>query len=327
MFRRLRWLGCSCVLAMGLAFSQTARAADTCPEGSAVGASAKDKHPAVFRVENGKGTVYFLASMHVLPPKFGWCTPLIGQIIAKADAFVFEANLDFANAEFHYFMDHGGYLPRGQTLHEKLSPDAQKRYFSLIKDRGLDANRLDYLQPGVAVLLLQGVTPSVRIRLVPGVDPVLETYAEEHGKVVGYLESLQSQLDVLKALGGGAQVAILEKELLKMGKAEQKFPPMLAAWAKGDLETLRAMDDTDPQERETLLDKRNKAWLPRIEAFLDMPKTYLVTVGALHLNGPNSVIDLLCGKGWKVERLPASAPSLPVKGESACRAYAPWKRS
>ena len=33
------------------------------------------------------------------------------------------------------------------------------------------------------------------------------------------------------------------------------------------------------------------------------PKTYLVTVGALHLAGANSVIQLLCAKGWKVQRI------------------------
>jgi uncharacterized protein YbaP (TraB family) len=48
---------------------------------------------------------------------------------------------------------------------------------------------------------------------------------------------------------------------------------------------------------------RNRKWLPRIEQLLNERQDYLVVVGALHLVGRQSVIDLLERKGYKVKQL------------------------
>src|SRR5215472_15375218 len=62
-------------------------------------------NPALFKLVNGKSTLYFLGSLHLLPVGFSWHTPALDQAINSADVFVFEANLDNATAELHYFMD------------------------------------------------------------------------------------------------------------------------------------------------------------------------------------------------------------------------------
>jgi nitroreductase len=67
---------------------------------------------------------------------------------------------------------------------------------------------------------------------------------------------------------------------------------------------------TDANEKALLLDNRNKAWLPKIEALLQSPKTYFITVGAAHLTGKNSVIDLLCQKHRNLQRI-QTGPSAP----------------
>jgi uncharacterized protein YbaP (TraB family) len=106
---------------------------------------------------------------------------------------------------------------------------------------------------------------------------------------------------------------MLEKSLTEMSQNDDKFSVMLAAWAEGDLPKLLSVDDQDPKQKAILLDNRNKAWLPKIEALLGSSKTYLVTVGAAHLAGENSVIDLLCKKHWKMERVQTgSSPPPPA---------------
>ena len=261
--------------------------------------------PALWKLADGKSTVYLLGSVHVLPANFSWRVPAIEQAISAADVFVFEANGDFSNAELHYFIDNFGYLPRGKTLHAMLSPAALKQYDALIDDMHLDRNKLDYLRPGLAGLMLQNayLATHASVTLGPGVDATLINYAKTHNKELRYLESLQSQFEVLDKIGGGAEVKIFEKALANMTKGDGEFQAMLAAWAKGDLPKLAAVEYDDPNQKDALLDNRNKAWLPKIEAMLKEPKTYLVTVGTLHLSGSDSAISLLCAKGWKVERV------------------------
>jgi uncharacterized protein YbaP (TraB family) len=267
--------------------------------------SAGGLHPAMWKIVNGKSTVYLLGSVHALPVDFSWHTPTIDQAISAADSFAFEANLDFSTAEFHYFIDNYGYLPRGQTLHGLLSPAALKQYVTLIQNMRIDPNKVDYLRPGVAVLLLERafITTRSSVPLGPGVDAELVYYAKSHTKELRYLESLQSQFDLLTKLGGGTDVAVLEKKLTSHDKGDGEFRELLAAWARGDLTKLASLDDTDPKERVLLLDSRNQKWIRKIEAMLDDPRTYFVTVGAMHLTGPTSVISLLCAKHWNVQRI------------------------
>jgi hypothetical protein len=218
---------------------------------------------------------------------------------------MFEANLDFATAEFHYFLDKHGYLPRGHTLHTMLSPAAQEQYTSLIRDFHLDPDRIDYLRPGVALMMLDQVAGGTRLALVPGVDAALTRYGKEHTKDVGYLESVAFQLETITTMGGGDDAAVLEKQLAEWKSNDAtKYEDLLAAWAAGDLATMSAMEDVfDEKQRALLLDNRNKNWIRRIEGMLETQKTHFITVGAAHLSGPKSVIQLLCAKGWKVERV------------------------
>jgi uncharacterized protein len=265
----------------------------------------KSPQPALWKIVNGKSTVYLLGSIHILPLNFSWHRPAVDEAMGAADVFVFETNLDYSTAEFHYYIDNFGYLPRGQTLHKLLSPAAQEQYFALIRDMHFDLNKIDYLRPGVAVLLLDRafIPTQAAVRLGPGVDASLVYYAKEHAKELRYLEGLQSQFDVLTALGGGTGVGVLEKKLASRENNTGEYQALLAAWAKGDLQKLASMEDVDAKDRVLMLDNRNAAWLPKIEAMLNDSKTYFITVGAAHLTGAKSVIDLLCTRHWKVERV------------------------
>jgi len=53
--------------------------------------------------------------------------------------------------------------------------------------------------------------------------------------------------------------------------------------------------------KKLLLD-RNRAWIPKLEEFLKSDKAVLVVVGAGHLVGKDSVVELLTAKGYKVEQ-------------------------
>ena len=82
---------------------------------------------------------------------------------------------------------------------------------------------------------------------------------------------------------------------------------LLAAWRSGDATAMAKLlqegFDEYPDLYRPLTVERNRKWIPQIEQLLDDRDDYLVVVGALHLVGTDSVIDLLERKGYKVKQL------------------------
>jgi len=72
---------------------------------------------------------------------------------------------------------------------------------------------------------------------------------------------------------------------------------MVHAWQRGDTQWfqthLQSDLKQDSQLYQSILGGRNRKWVPKIEALLNDDKNYLVIVGAAHLAGSGSVIDLL----------------------------------
>ena len=78
---------------------------------------------------------------------------------------------------------------------------------------------------------------------------------------------------------------------------DELLPPGAAATRKAMAKLLQEGFDEYPDLYRPLTVERNRKWVPQIEQLLDDRDDYLVVVGALHLVGKDSVIDLLERKG------------------------------
>jgi hypothetical protein len=58
-----------------------------------------------------------------------------------------------------------------------------------------------------------------------------------------------------------------------------------------------------PKLYQTLIVDRNNKWVKDIEGYLNGSGNTMVVVGAAHLVGDNSVVDLLRKRGYKVVKL------------------------
>jgi uncharacterized protein YbaP (TraB family) len=273
--------------------------------------------PALWEMSAGKSKVYLFGSIHMLPRDWAWRTPAIDAAIRSSNVFVFETAMtqDQTNKMSLFVQDHGR-LPHGQMLSRRLSPRGLRDFESALSRTPLDPKSVDTMRPWLALIVLgdyQIQNGPLRSFVEEGVDYTLEQEAWERRKTIRYLETSESQLEMLMQGTPDSDIAGFEADLHELQKADQTYRRLLDGWTVGNQAVLAkvvASEAFSADEKPLLLDKRNRNWLPQIESMMVSRKTIFVTVGAAHLVGPGSVLDMLCVRGWNVQRI-KTGPSTP----------------
>lgn len=129
-----------------------------------------------------------------------------------------------------------------------------------------------------------------------------EKMAKADSMKIKGLETIEDQLGVFDDVPYKAQAKMLVKSLYELDKSKQQFTEMVALYKTKNVAALHdnVSGDTDLSDYENLLlDKRNKNWIPIIEAAAAKQPTF-IAVGAGHLGGKKGVINLLRKQGYKV---------------------------
>jgi uncharacterized protein len=268
--------------------------------------AARERH-VLWAVEGTHNTVYLLGSLHVLRPQDGQLPAVADAAYADAERLVMEIDMDDAFADpasLVEAMQSTALLPDGQTLRDVLGADYE-RVAERAKAVGLALTMLDRYAPWfVATTLLQlelarrGFSPEL------GVEQTLTRRAVADGKPIAGLETLEQQLAVLGGLPMPQQKRFLMMTLEETAELDAEIEKLLAAWRGGDVEalgqTLSAEYADFPELYGPLTEDRNRAWVTQLVDLLDEKDDYLVVVGALHLVGRNSVVELLQKRGYDV---------------------------
>ena len=257
-------------------------------------------HPLLWSVEKDGHTTYFFGTMHAGIDATTRLPAIVWSKLDAAPAFAMETDLDDTAAST-------ALAPTTHSLREALG-DA---YWSKLEGAlGRDAARsLEYLPPLVpaASLSLRGLPPT------PAMDKVLSARAAGEHKPIVFLEPASRQL---ATLGKWFDIKALKMLLDELPTGEQHARDLLAAYVAGDERTILALSDAEKaealrhgytateydHEMADLLYDRSASWIAPLER-LHAGGGGFVAVGALHLVGPRSVLDLLAHKGYRVTRL------------------------
>jgi uncharacterized protein len=123
---------------------------------------------------------------------------------------------------------------------------------------------------------------------------------------------MDQQIRIFDEMPEAEQIAFLQTTLDDLDGVVALIDESTALWKRGDADAIGALMTESmrdrPNLRRRLLDDRNQAWVPQIEALLSAGDTAIVIVGMGHLTGPGSVIELLRARGHTVIRSTATAP-------------------
>jgi uncharacterized protein YbaP (TraB family) len=102
------------------------------------------------------------------------------------------------------------------------------------------------------------------------------------------------------------QNAFLNQTLKELALADELAGGLIKFWKAGDAARLHDLLSKSfknyPGLYDRLLIQRNKKWVKEIEGTIRGNKSVLFVVGAGHLVGPQSVVDLLEKKGYQVKQ-------------------------
>ena len=264
--------------------------------------SLADTPSALWSLKGKQNTIYLLGSVHFLSPSEK-LPAAMEAAYEDAEALYMEIDMDDLDpmAAQKAALELGVLAP-GKTLEGELGADTYAKVAEKARELGIEPVMLDRFQPWFAALTLVQLH-LIKMGLDPnsGVEQRLTTRATSDGKPIQGLETLEEQLGTLASLPPRQQKEFLMYSVEDSEKATQEIDRMLEAWRTGDVAALDKLlaegMEKYPDVYRPLTVDRNKKWIASIEDLLDDEDDYLVVVGALHLVGKDSVIELLERKG------------------------------
>jgi uncharacterized protein YbaP (TraB family) len=246
--------------------------------------------------------------VHILPANTKWQSARVNKAFDAADQVIFEVDSADPNAQANAqaLVQQYGLYSDGGSLTKTLNDKDEAIVTASAEKIGLPIAQVDGMKPWLVSLQMALIQP-MQAGYTPqeGVEVVLLGKAQKAGKKINYLESADSQLRVLSGASEAQQIESLVILAQTIDRGTEILDLLVEEWRDGDVKGIAALVSNSETagtgtQYEDLIVNRNRNWVPQIEALLDQPGTMFVAVGAGHLAGPDSVINMLKAKGHKI---------------------------
>lgn len=267
--------------------------------------------PAMWAVTDTDSTIYLFGTFHILPKGSKWTTKAFDDAMAETPVTLTEVDTKSlsAQASMAKVVAELGVNPPGVTLSSTLGPDRAAHFSEIAARYGLPMSNFEPLRPWLAMVALSvAVMQKEGFEADSGAEETVLARAEKEGDRVDHLESAEYQVRALASLDEEEILADFDTSIDQYDDFDDYAKRVLTAWKTGDVatlekETLADMRDKAPDSFRILITDRNSNWAGEIEKMMAGDQDYFIAVGAGHLIGEGSVIDLLATKGYKVERV------------------------
>ena len=278
------------------------------------GANAQQHQPAavqkncLWEVKGSSNKVFLLGSLHVLKSDAYPLASAIDSAYSTSPIVVFETDIGgMADPAVQTRMLSMGLYPEGQSLFQNISTEMRNDLQKRMADLGLPLEQFARFKPWLLAVTLTTLELQ-RLGFSPayGIDVHYFDRARSDKKKIGFFESIEYQLSLLGDMSAEDQKAFLGQTLKDLEIAGEMAGDMMDYWRKGQTDKLYKLlfksFEGYPEIEDRLLLQRNQDWVAKIETLLAESEDVFIVVGAGHLIGPESVVDLLKQKGYKVRQ-------------------------
>jgi uncharacterized protein YbaP (TraB family) len=267
--------------------------------------------PAMWEARDADSRIVLFGSVHALPEGLTWRTPALDAAMAASEHVYFETDVGprgllALTVKMTVAMFQSAPAPWLDLLTEEQLDQLEVA----VEPLGLTLEAAGLMPPWLLTMELAGQqmadadNAAGEYTFGAGVEWTLQWDLLPDEKA--YFETPIEQFDLIAAGTIEEQVAAL---LATLGEtaAGDELDRLVAAWVSGDVDTLAGMmqpkSDEEAAALKVLLLDRNLRWMPQIEKLLAENREDLIVVGAAHLAGEGSVLDLLETAGYTVTRI------------------------
>lgn len=262
----------------------------------------------LWTVTSPSNKIYLLGSLHVLKQDAYPLAAAIEGAYADSRAVIFETDIGaMQQPEMQARLLEMGIYPATENLLGHLDAATRRRLVDKMSEIGLPLEQFSRFKPWFLALTLTTLELQ-RLGYNPafGVDVYFFNRAKADGKEIGFLEPAEFQIELLGNMAAQSQNDFLSQTLKDLEVVNKLAGDLVSSWKAGDAERLNDLLSKSfkdyPDLHERLLIQRNKKWAGDIEGAMRQNKNTLFVVGAGHLVGTESVVDLLRKKGYEVKQ-------------------------
>lgn len=266
----------------------------------------------LYELKTDTATVYLFGTLHVGKPEFYPLGREANRALTEAQKLYLEVNL--TDPSIASTINALAIYPAGQSLERSLPPELMKKVDTALERYKLPRESALRMKPwmlGQTLLLLEATRR--------GYDPTfasemyLVAFAGAQRKDVLGLETLSEQFALFDGMPEAAQQRFLEDILAELDDnlIGAHLDALVGAWVHADAHGLEEELEREKSEssmfaREMLprlIDERNRSMAEKIATIARPGTTTFVAVGALHLVGPEGLVELMRKRGFAVRQL------------------------
>lgn len=263
----------------------------------------------VWKVEKNGSHIYLGGTLHLLTKSD---YPLPGEFdlaYNSAEVVYFETDMaKLKGLKTSASVPNTAQSKTAKTLEQQLKPSTLQALKSHLKARQLPFERFKHYSPSRLYLTLVTLELARNDLLGMGVDAHFAKRARLDNKAVRQFETIDRHLSFLSKMAGNSSDQLILNGLKDMKDLPASMAAIKKIWRSGDREkywkeALLPYQKNYPRPYKVLLADRNDQWMPKIEALFNTPEVEFILVGALHMIGPNGILQRLEAKGYVVKAL------------------------
>ena len=277
-------------------------------------AQTTDRRGFLWEVRKGKQVAWLFGTIHVGRPEFYPLPPSRLAQLKRAQAIVLEADISDSARAIAATQKYAVYPEGAPGLENRLTPEMRQRIEAVLARNQLDPVPMMRMKPWMLANVL-ALFEAAQAGYMPAlsVEAYLLRVAKSDGKQVLEFEGIEQQFELFEQAPWATQIAFLDEALkaVETRGARRELNRIVQAWETADraslerlLVEMRAQSSAGSRFTvDTILLGRHPQMVRKIETMMSDGKVYMFAVGALHLVGPQGLVEMLRARGYTLVEL------------------------